>query len=213
MPRRRRLIVGITGATGIAYAVRLLELLREAGVETHLVVSRAGDMTRAHETALSARQLRDLADVTYGHGDVAAAISSGSFPTAGMVVVPCSVKTLAEIAGGLGQNLISRAADVILKERRRLVLVLRETPLNLIHLRNMVTVTEAGAIVMPPVPAFYTMPNSIDEMVDHTVRRCLDLFDIELAGGKRWGEDIDIASARDRSRSNGRGAAHDDDYD
>lgn len=191
----QRLIVGISGATGIVYGVRLLELLRDTPIETHLVVSRAGDMTRAYETDLSARALRDLADVVYGIQDVGAAISSGSFQTLGMVVAPCSVKTVAEIACGLGQSLLTRAADVTLKERRRLVLLVREAPLSLIHLRNMTAVTEAGGVIMPPVPAFYTKPRDLDDMVTHTVCRTLDLFGIDVGRLERWGEDITMRDA------------------
>lgn len=186
----RRLIVGISGATGIVYGVRLLEWLRPTGVETHLVVSRAADLTRAQETALGARELRALADVSYEVDDLGAAISSGSFPTLGMVVIPCSVKSLAEIATGVTSTLLTRAADVVLKQRRRLVLVVRETPLHAGHLRNMLAATEAGAVVMPPVPAFYTLPKTVDDIVDDTVGRVLDLFDVAVGRVKRWGEDI-----------------------
>lgn len=190
MIKTRRLVVGISGATGIVYASKLLELLKPTNVETHLVVSRAGDITRSQETDLTSERLRGLADVTYTIGNIAAPLASGSFKTIGMVVLPCSMKTLAEIATGLSESLLSRAADVTLKERRRLVLMVRETPLNLIHLRNMLSVTEAGAIVFPPVPAFYTEPSSIEDMVTQTVGRILDLFDIELPGIRRWGEDV-----------------------
>ncbi|QXP83034.1 UbiX family flavin prenyltransferase [Methylococcus sp. ANG] len=194
MTPSKRLIVGISGATGIIYGARLLELLKETGIETHLVVSRAADLTRAHELALSAAALRGLASVSYGANDVGAALSSGSFRTAGMVILPCSMRTLAEIATGVTSTLLTRAADVVLKERRRLVLLVRETPLHAIHLRNMLTVTECGAIVMPPVPAFYTRPQTIDDMVTDTVCRVLDLFDIDVGRAKRWGEDIDTGS-------------------
>lgn len=187
-----RLIVGISGASGILYGVRLLELLRGTGVESHLVVSRAGDMTRAHELALSAAQLRGLADVHYPDADVGAAIASGSFRTLGMVIIPCSMRSLAEVASGVTTSLLTRAADVVLKERRRLVLVVRETPLNAIHLRNMLTVTEAGGIIAPPVPAFYSAPASLDEMVTQTVGRVLDLFDLDAPGLKRWGEGLSL---------------------
>jgi 4-hydroxy-3-polyprenylbenzoate decarboxylase len=197
MSNSKRLIVGITGATGIIYGVRLLELLRQTDVETHLVVSRAGDLTRAHELGISAKQLRELASVTYPIDDIGAALSSGSFRTMGMVVAPCSVKTLAEIATGVTSNLLARAADVILKERRRLVLLVRETPLHTIHLKNMLAVTECGGIIVPPVPAFYTMPQSIDEMVTNTACRVLDLFDIDAGNLKRWGEDIKIKGNRE----------------
>lgn len=193
-PRRRRLVVGITGATGIAYGVRLLEVLAAAGVETHLVVSRAGQLTRAHETALSARDLRALAGVSYEIGDIGAAIASGSFRTMGMVIAPCSIRTLGEIATGITSTLLTRAADVVLKERRRLVLMVRETPLHAGHLKSMLAVTEMGAIVAPPVPAFYARPASVEEMVDHTVGRVLDLFDIDTGTFPRWGERISLAT-------------------
>ncbi len=180
-----RIVIGISGATGVAYGVRALELLREAGVETHLVVSNAGGMTRSHETEMTAAELRDLADVHHRSGDFGAAISSGSFPTLGMLVAPCTVNTLAEIAGGISSNLLTRAADVTLKERRRLVLMVRETPLTSIHLRNMQAVTEAGGVIVPPVPAFYTRPRSLDEVVTQSVARALDLFGLDLVPA-RW---------------------------
>lgn len=183
----KRVIVGITGATGTIYGVRMLELLRTAGIETHLVVSSAGEMTRAYETNLSKDDLRALADVAYDIHDVGAALSSGSFKTLGMVIAPCSMGTLAEIAMGTASSLLTRAADVCLKERRRLVLMARETPLHLTHLRNMVAATEMGAIVSPPVPAFYAKPQTLQDMVDHTVGRVLDLFDIDAPVVKRWG--------------------------
>lgn len=190
MSSSNRLIVGISGATGIIYGVRLLELLRETDVETHLVISRAGELTRAHELGISTKQIRALASVTYSIDDIGAAVASGSFRTMGMAIAPCSVKTLAEIATGVTSNLLARAADVVLKERRRLVLLVRETPLHAIHLKNMLAVTECGGIIMPPVPAFYTMPQSIDEMVTNTACRLLDLFDIDTgSASKRWGED------------------------
>jgi 4-hydroxy-3-polyprenylbenzoate decarboxylase len=190
MPEPRRLIVGISGASGIAYGVRLLELLRTTDVETHLVVSRSGDLTRSHELKISAQELRALADVSYPIGAMGAALASGSFRTMGMVVVPCSVRTLAEIATGVTTSLLTRAADVVLKERRKLVLVVRESPLNLIHLRNMVAVTEAGGIIAPPVPAFYARPESLDDVVTQTVCRVLDLFEIDTGQIKRWGKDL-----------------------
>ena len=183
---KQRMIVGITGASGTVYGVRTLQLLRAAGIETHLVVSKAGDMTRAHETSLTRDDLRALADVAYDIHDVGAALSSGSFKTLGMVVAPCSVGTLAEIAVGTANTLLTRAADVCLKERRRLVLMVRETPLHLTHLRNMVAATEMGAIVCPPVPAFYAKPQALQDMVDHTVGRVLDLFGLDLPVVKRW---------------------------
>jgi 4-hydroxy-3-polyprenylbenzoate decarboxylase len=188
-PERRRMVVGITGATGIVYGVQLLKALRTAGVETHLVVTRPGDQSRAYETDLSAKELRALADIAYPVDDIAAAISSGSFRTMGMIVAPCSMRTLAEIATGVSSNLLSRAADVTLKERRRLVLMVRETPLTAIHIDNMAKVTAAGAIVFPPVPGFYTRPKTIEDIVDHSVGRVLDLFDIDIGLVKRWREE------------------------
>jgi flavin prenyltransferase len=179
------LVIGISGATGVVYGVRALELLREAGVPTHLVVSRAGGMTRAHESELSAQRLRDLADVYHPIGDLGASIASGSFRTLGMLVAPCTVNTLAEIANGISGNRLTRAADVTLKERRPLVLMVRETPLTAIHLRNMQHVTEAGGIIAPPVPAFYTAPSSLDDVVTQSVARALDLFGLDLAPS-RW---------------------------
>ena len=184
----RRMVVGISGATGITYGVRLLEELRALGVETHLVTSRAGEMTRAYETSLSAQELRDKADVKYHINDVGAAIASGSFRTLGMVIAPCSMRTLAEVATGVTTSLLTRAADVCLKERRRLVLLAREAPLTTVHLRNMLAASEAGAIIFPPVPAFYTKPATLDDMVDHTIGRVLDLFDLESNLVRRWGE-------------------------
>jgi 4-hydroxy-3-polyprenylbenzoate decarboxylase len=186
--RKRRLIVGISGATGIVYGVRLLEALREAGIESHLVVSKAAELTRAYETKLSSQNLRDLADFSYAIGDVGAAIASGSFRTMGMIVAPCSVKTMSELANGITTNLLTRAGDVVLKERRRLVLLLRESPLTAIHIRNMLALTESGAIIAPPVPAFYARPQTLDDMVRHTIGRALDLFDIDT-DFQRWGEE------------------------
>jgi 4-hydroxy-3-polyprenylbenzoate decarboxylase len=187
--------VGISGATGIQYGVRLLELLRETEIETHLIVSRAAERTRSLEQVLTGRELRELADVVYPNADIGAAVASGSFRTMGMIVAPCSVKSLAEIATGVSGNLLSRAADVTLKERRRLALMVRESPLSLIHLRNMVSVTEAGGIIVPPVPAFYTMPESVDDLVTQTVCRVLDLFEIDVGRLRRWGESAPPAGA------------------
>lgn len=186
MTAPRRLIVGITGASGTIYGIRTLQALRVLGVESHLVVSRAGDQTRALETDLSAEALRALADKVYAPGDVAAAISSGSFQTMGMIVAPCSVRTMSEIATGVTSGLVSRAADVCLKERRRLVLMFRESPLHAGHLKSLLAVTEMGAIVAPPLPAFYAKPASIDEMVSHSVARALDLFGLDTGGFPRW---------------------------
>ena len=182
----QRLIVGISGASGAIYGVRLLELLKGSGVESHLIMSQTARITLATETDYTVKQVEALADVVHAHGDLADACSSGSFRTLGMVVAPCSVKTLAEIASGVTPNLLSRSADVVLKERRRLVLMLRETPLHLGHIRNMAAVTEMGAIVYPPVPAFYARPASLAEMVDHTLGRVLDLFDIDAGTVRRW---------------------------
>lgn len=182
----KRLIVGITGASGAIYGYRLLELLRETDIETHLIVSRAAHVTLATETDLKIADFEALADVVHSNQDIGAACSSGSFHNLGMVIAPCSIKTMAEISTGVTSNLISRSADVALKERRRVVLMLRETPLHLGHIRNMASVTEAGAIVYPPVPAFYTKPTSLEEMIDHTVGRVLDLFGIETGVVKRW---------------------------
>lgn len=182
----RRLIVGITGASGAVYGIRLLELLRGTPIRTHLIMSQAARVTLAHETHLKVAEVEALADTVHPIADIGAACASGSFRTLGMVVAPCSVKTMSEIATGVTGNLLSRAADVVLKERRRLVLMLRETPLHLGHIRSMAAVTEAGAIVYPPVPAFYARPASLTEMVDHTLGRVLDLFDIDLGTVRRW---------------------------
>lgn len=183
----RRLVVGISGASGAAYGVRLLELLHGVPVETHLVVSKSAQLTLAAETGRRLAEISALADFVHNPADVAAPISSGSFKTIGMVVAPCSVRSLAEIAYGTTSTLLTRAADVVLKERRRLVLLLRETPLHLGHLRAMTAATEAGAIVYPPVPALYARPTTVEEMVDHTLGRVLDLFDIDLGTARRWG--------------------------
>ena len=182
----KRLIVGISGASGAVYGVRLLELLQNTDIETHLIISNAGKTTLAAETALKLADVEALANVVYSNQDLGAACSSGSFRNLGVIVAPCSIKTMSEIATGVTANLISRAADVALKERRRVVLMLRETPLHLGHIRSMAAVTEAGAIIYPPVPAFYAHPQSLDEMVDHTLGRVLDLFDIDLGVVRRW---------------------------
>jgi flavin prenyltransferase len=184
----QRMVVGISGGSGAIYGIRVLQVLRAAGIETHLVLSRGARMTLARECDLSAREVDSLADAHYGAEDMAAAISSGSFLTCGMVVAPCSVKSLAQIASGVCDTLLTRAADVTLKERRRLVLMVRETPLSLTHLRNMVAVTETGAIIAPPVPAFYTRPTTLHEVIDQTVGRVLDLFGIDTGTFPRWGE-------------------------
>ncbi|HWZ47502.1 MAG TPA: UbiX family flavin prenyltransferase [Herbaspirillum sp.] len=185
--QRPRIIVGISGASGIIYGIRMLQVLRELKVETHLIMSRSAQVTLSHETDFSIDNIRDLADVSYANADIGAAIASGSFRTMGMVIAPCSMKTLAEIATGVTSNLLSRSADVILKERRRLILMVRETPLHLGHLRNMVAATEAGAIICPPMPAFYNRPDSIEALVDHTIGRTLDLFGFDAKLLRRWG--------------------------
>ena len=183
---KRRIILGVSGATGFVYAVKALELLRELDVETHLVVSKAAERTRDQETDLTREEFRSMADVVYPIEDIGAAIASGSFKNLGMLIAPCSMRTLAVVASGTTDNLLTRAADVALKERRRVVLMVRETPLHLGHLRNMTAVTEMGGIVYPPVPAFYQLPQSLDAMVTHTVARALDLFDLDVKSLPRW---------------------------
>jgi 4-hydroxy-3-polyprenylbenzoate decarboxylase len=183
----RRLIVAITGASGAVYGVRLLQALRDRPeVQTHLLVSAAGWLNVEQELGRGRREIEALADVLHNVRDVGASIASGSFRSDGMVVAPCSMRTLAAVAHGMSDNLITRAADVVLKERRRLVLMVRETPLNLAHLRNMTTVTEMGGIVFPPVPAFYNRPQSVDELIDHTVGRVLDLLDVTQTLSPAW---------------------------
>jgi 4-hydroxy-3-polyprenylbenzoate decarboxylase len=182
----QRLVVGITGATGAVYGVRLLERARELGVETHLIVTPAGVLNVHHELGLDRRALEALADHAYAPGDVGACLASGSFDAAAMVVAPCSMKTLAAVAHGLGDNLLTRAADVTLKERRRLLLMVRETPFNLAHLRNMTAATEMGAIIFPPLPAFYHRPGSIAEMVAESVERVLAILQLQGAAPRAW---------------------------
>jgi flavin prenyltransferase len=182
----RRLVVGITGATGAVYGIRLLRTLETAGVETHLVVSRWGARTLIHETPHSLADVKTMATHSYSENDQGARISSGSFLTMGMVIAPCSMKTLSAIAHGHNDDLIHRAADVVLKEKRRLVLVVREAPLSEIHLENMLKLARMGVVILPPVPAFYNHPETIDDLVDHTVGRILDLYDIHLADAARW---------------------------
>ncbi|HEU4713083.1 MAG TPA: UbiX family flavin prenyltransferase [Pyrinomonadaceae bacterium] len=182
----QRLIVGITGATGTIFGVRILQMLHGSGVETHLVVSKWAARTLTHETPYSLKQVQDLATTSYGSGDQGAAISSGSFVTLGMVIAPCSMRTLAAIAHGLGDNLIHRAADVVLKERRKLVLVVRESPFNEIHLENMLKLARMGVVILPPVPAFYNHPQSLDDMINHVAMRVIDQFDIHLDVMNRW---------------------------
>ncbi len=202
MTQPRRMIVGISGASGVIYGKRMLEVLHELEIETHLVMSNAARITMAHECDFTPADLEALADHSHSNKDIGAGCSSGSFRTMGMVVAPCSVKTMAEIANGTTSNLLSRAADVVLKERRRLVLMLRETPLHLGHLRNMSAVTEMGAIIYPPVPAFYTRPQSLDDMVDHTVGRVLDLFDLDAGTVKRWTGEKPVTKERAASHLN-----------
>jgi 4-hydroxy-3-polyprenylbenzoate decarboxylase len=187
--KRGRLIVGISGASGVIYGARLLELLAPLAVETHLVISRSAEVTLAFETDLKPAAVKARADVVHAIGDMAAPISSGSFPTIGMVVAPCSIRSMGEIATGVTTTLLTRAADVVLKERRRLVLLVRETPLHTGHLRTMTALSEMGAIIAPPVPAFYAKPRSLDEMIDQTLGRVLDLFGLETGKVRRWGEE------------------------
>jgi 4-hydroxy-3-polyprenylbenzoate decarboxylase len=184
----RRIIVGISGASGIVYGVRVLEALREAGVETHLVMTRSAQVTLGYELPLKVAAVQALATVSHRIDDIGASIASGSFVTMGMIVAPCSIRSLSEMATGVTSTLLTRAADVVMKERRRLVLMVRETPLHLGHLRTMTQITEMGAIVMPPVPAFYAQPATVDDIVDHSVGRVLDLFGIENALVRRWQE-------------------------
>ncbi|SDF28850.1 4-hydroxy-3-polyprenylbenzoate decarboxylase [Massilia sp. PDC64] len=194
---RPRFIVGISGASGVVYGIRLLQLLRQLDVETHLVMSKSAQVTLAYESDLSVADVRALADVNHANTDIGAAISSGSFKVQGMIVAPCSIKTMSEIATGVTGSLLARAADVMLKERKRLVLMLRETPLHLGHLRTMTAVTEAGAIVYPPVPAFYARPQSLDQMVDHTLGRVLDLFGLDTQTVTRWDPPRNQAARQD----------------
>jgi len=192
-----RLIVGISGASGAILGIKALQLLQHTDIETHLVISKAAALTISSETDSTVETIKSLADVTYPATDISAAISSGSFKTRGMLIAPCSIKTMGEISSGVTSNLLSRAADVVLKERRRLVLMLREAPLHAGHLKNALAVTEMGAIVSPPVPAFYSRPESVDDMVTQMVARSLDLFDIDCRDLKRWGEDIDMNGKKD----------------
>jgi flavin prenyltransferase len=189
-PERPRLVVGISGASGIVYGLRALDAARELGVETHLVMSRAAALTLAQETTLTMAQAQSRAEVVHRPGDVGAAIASGSFRTLGMIVAPCSVRTMSEIATGVTASLLTRAADVTLKERRPLVLMVRESPLHLGHLRTMAKLAQMGAVIAPPMPAFYAKPTSLEEMVDQSVGRALDLFGLAWKPVKRWGEDV-----------------------
>ncbi|WP_269715871.1 UbiX family flavin prenyltransferase [Caulobacter sp. NIBR2454] len=187
---RSRLVVGISGASGVVYGLRTLDACREMGVESHLILSKSAVLTLSQETGLSPAEVNAKAEVVHRAGDVGASIASGSFPTLGMIIVPCSVRTMSEIATGVTSSLLTRAADVTLKERRNLVLMVRETPLHLGHLRTLTKLAEMGAIIAPPLPAFYTKPQSIDEIVDQSVGRALDLFGLSWRPVKRWGEDL-----------------------
>ena len=182
------IIVGISGASGVIYGVRLLQLLRTLSIEAHLVISRSAEVTIAHETDLKVAAVKELATCVYAPHDIAATISSGSFKTRGMIVAPCSIRSMSEISTGVTSTLLTRAADVVLKERRRLVLMVRETPLHTGHLRTMTQLSEMGAIIAPPVPAFYGRPATVEHVIDHTVGRMLDLFDIDAGVVRRWGQ-------------------------
>ncbi len=188
---RQKLVIGISGASGVVYGLRALDACRDLGVESHLILSKAAVLTLADETERSVAEVNAMADVVHKVGDIGAAIASGSFRALGMLVAPCSVRTMSEIATGVTSNLLTRAADVTLKERRPLVLMVRETPFHLGHLRTMVRLAEMGATIAPPLPAFYARPKSIDEMVDQSVGRALDLFGLDWKAVRRWGEDLD----------------------
>lgn len=196
-PREQaRLAVGITGASGVVYGLRTLDALRELGVESHLVLSKSAALTLAQEAGLTVSEVNAKADVVHRAADVGASIASGSFRTLGMIIAPCSVRTMSEIATGVTSSLLTRAADVTLKERRTLVLMIRETPLHLGHLRTMTKLAEMGAVIAPPLPAFYAKPGSIAEMVDQSVGRVLDLFDLSWRPVKRWGEDLETITGK-----------------
>ena len=188
MTQVKRLIVGISGASGVIYGIRLLQVLRDTQFESHLVMSQSAEVTLAYESRLKVADVKALADVVYPNGDIGAAISSGSFQTEGMVIAPCSIRSASEIATGVTSTLLTRAADVVLKERRRLILLVRESPLHTGHLRTLTHLSEIGAIIAPPVPAFYAKPKSVDDLVNHTVGRLLDMFGLESGLVKRWGE-------------------------
>ncbi len=194
---RPRLIVGISGASGVIYGIRALDACRELGVESHLVLSKSAALTLSQETDLSVAQVNAKADIVHRAADVGAAIASGSFRTLGMIIAPCSVRTMSEIASGVTSSLLTRAADVVLKERKTLALMVRETPLHLGHLRTLTKLSEMGAVIAPPLPAFYAKPASIAEMVDQSVGRVLDLFDLNWRPVKRWGEDIAPIAGKD----------------
>lgn len=190
MANSKRLIVGISGASGIVYAIRLLEVLEPLPIEVHLVMTRPAELTLAYETNAKVADLHQLADMVHSDTDIGASISSGSFRTEGMIIAPCSIRSVSAIASGVTTNLLTRAADVVLKEKRRLLVMVRETPLHAVHLKNLTTLAELGAVVFPPVPAFYEKPESLSEMVDQTVGRALDFFDVETGLVQRWGEDV-----------------------
>ena len=193
-----RLVVGISGASGVIYGVKLLQKLKTLGVESHVVLSRAAEMTLGYETAFKPADVRSFATASYAIGDIGAPIASGSFRTLGMIIAPCSIKTMSEIATGVTSSLLSRAADVVLKERRRLVLMVRETPLHAGHLKTMLALAEMGAVIAPPVPAFYAEPKTVEDLIDQTIGRMLDLFGLDLPETRRWGE-----TAGPRPPSNG----------
>jgi flavin prenyltransferase len=197
--KAERMVIGLSGASGVAYGIRLLEALRELGIESHFVMTKPAEMTIGYETNLSPRQVAAKADYSYAVTDIAAPIASGSFKTKGMIVAPCSVRTMSEIATGVTTSLLTRAADVMLKERRPLVLMVRETPLHLGHLRTMTALAEMGAIILPPVPAFYAEPKTLSDLVDQMVGRALDLFGYDWPDVKRWGEEL--AKGRRKKKS------------
>jgi len=188
--KAERLVIGLSGASGVAYGIRMLEACRQLGIESHLVMTKPAEMTIGYETELSPKQVAAKADFSYAVSDIAAPIASGSFKTKGMIVAPCSVRTMSEIATGVTTSLLTRAADVMLKERRPLVLMVRETPLHLGHLRSMTALAEMGAIILPPVPAFYAEPRTLSDLVDQMVGRALDLFGYDWPDVKRWGEEL-----------------------
>ncbi len=185
---KERIIIGISGASGITYGIRLLQILKTMPIETHLIMSKSAEITLAYESDLKVSDVKNLADVNHNINDIAACLSSGSYKTLGMIVAPCSIRSMSEISSGVTSSLLTRAADVILKEHRKLVLMVRETPLHTGHLRTLVNLSEIGAIIAPPVPAFYAKPDSLEEMVDYTLGRVLDMFDIEIPGMNRWDE-------------------------
>ncbi len=203
MAETQRLVVGISGASGVIYGVRLLEMLQALPVETHLVMTRAAEVTVAHETTLKVAQVQALAHRCHPIADIAASISSGSFKTMGMIVAPCSIRSMSEIASGVTSSLLTRAADVTLKEKRRLVLMVRESPFHLGHLRTMALLAEMGAVIAPPVPAFYSRPQTLEDMIDHSLGRMLDLFGLETGKLRRWGEDTPDAPRRLRRNEPG----------